>query len=104
MNYAKKFTELTGEKFRATAHLTTNKNGVEEWRAVVDLGELESYEKNIGRLKELIRPLVRSNKCYQFFIKDGKIIGTKWFTPIFRDKKKKFKKDKNESRPRPRRQ
>ena len=99
MSYMNKFTEATGEKFRATTHLNTDENGIEEWRAVVDRGELESYEKNIGRLKELIRPLFRSDKCYQFFMKDDEIINFKWFKPVFKDKKKKIRKDKNASRP-----
>lgn len=93
MNNYEKFVKATGDKIRATSLIKILKDGTEEWRAVVDTGEFEVYEKNINGLIELIRPLRKSNKCYKIYLKDGEIINITSFKPVFKEFKKKNKKD-----------
>ncbi len=81
MSYYKQIVEKTGTRIRATAHINTDKEGVEEWRAVVDTGELPPITKKAFRNKngrvvaeELIRRLKPSYQYYRVLIKDSSII------------------------------
>ena len=77
-----KFSELTGEKFRAITFINTNE-GIEEWRAVVDSGEYPAESINFKGLKKVNRKIKKSKFCYQFFIKGDQILKYELFEIIY---------------------
>ena len=74
--------EYTGKRIRTAAHLRTEEDGTEIWRACVETGEAEPEEVVLRHYTELKRPLKQTDQCFTLHIKDSEIVKCRGYKPV----------------------